>query len=43
MNDGFSYKTKRCPIRFDGEILTSEKGCPKLGEDNIAVVELATH
>lgn len=34
MTDGFTYKTTRCPIRFDGEIITSNKGCPKLAEDN---------
>jgi len=26
--------TTRCPIRFNGEILTSEKGAPKIGEHN---------
>lgn len=34
MTDGYHYETKRCPIRFNGKILTAEKGCPKLGEDN---------
>ena len=34
MTDGFQYETTRCPIRFDENILTSEKGSPKLGEDN---------
>jgi CoA:oxalate CoA-transferase len=34
MSDGFSYQTTRSPIRIDGELLTSPKGSPKLGEDN---------
>jgi crotonobetainyl-CoA:carnitine CoA-transferase CaiB-like acyl-CoA transferase len=34
MNDGYTYKTTRSPIRIDGELLTSTKGSPKLGEDN---------
>ena len=34
MNDGYTYKTTRSPIRIDGELLTSAKGSPKLGEDN---------
>ncbi|MEM1260483.1 MAG: CaiB/BaiF CoA-transferase family protein [Bacteroidota bacterium] len=32
MGEGFSYQTTRCPIRLDGEILTSTKGSPSLGE-----------
>ena len=32
MGDGFMYETTRCPIRIDGELLTSTKGSPKLGE-----------
>lgn len=32
MGDGFTYETTRCPIRIDGELLTSTKGSPKLGE-----------
>ena len=32
MGDGFSYDTTRCPIRIDGERLTSKKGSPALGE-----------
>jgi len=39
MTDGFSYKTTRCPIRIDGEILTSAKGSPKLGQDNEMITE----
>jgi len=34
MTDGYSYRTTRCPIRIDGEILTSPKASPKLGQDN---------
>lgn len=34
MADGYTYKTTRCPIRIDGELLTSQKGSPKLGQDN---------
>jgi CoA:oxalate CoA-transferase len=33
MSDGYQYETTRCPIRIDGELLTSGKGSPKLGED----------
>lgn len=31
-SDGFSYLTTRCPIKFDGENLTSTIGFPKIGE-----------
>lgn len=34
MSDGYTYNTTRCPIRIDGELLTSRKGSPKLGQDN---------
>ena len=34
MQDGYKYKTTRCPIRIDGELLTSSTGSPKLGQDN---------
>jgi CoA:oxalate CoA-transferase len=34
MSDGFKYRTTRCPVRIDGELLTSPKGSPKLGGDN---------
>ncbi|MXV15221.1 CaiB/BaiF CoA transferase family protein [Hufsiella ginkgonis] len=37
MSDGFTYRTTRCPIRIDGELMTSAKGSPKLGEDNSRV------
>jgi len=32
MSDGFKYQTTRCPIRFDGQNLTSPVGFPKMGE-----------
>ncbi|MGZ3757752.1 MAG: CaiB/BaiF CoA transferase family protein [Mucilaginibacter sp.] len=38
MNDGFTYRTTRSPIRIDGKILTSAKGSPKLGEDNQTIL-----
>ena len=38
MNDGFKYRTTRSPIRIDGELLTSAKGSPKLGEDNQQII-----
>lgn len=31
--EDISLKTTRCPIRIDGEILTSRKGAPRLGAD----------
>jgi CoA:oxalate CoA-transferase len=34
MSDGFKYRTTRSPIRMDGELFTSAKGSPKLGQDN---------
>jgi CoA:oxalate CoA-transferase len=39
MADGYAYKTTRCPIRIDGELLTSSKGSPKLGQDNDKIKE----
>lgn len=39
MTDGYSYKTTRCPIRIDGEILSSPKASPKLGQDNELITE----
>src|ERR1700761_1646937 len=39
MNDGYTYKTTRSPIRIDGELLTSPKGSPKLGEDNQKIID----
>ncbi len=38
MSDGFSFKTTRCPIRIDGNIIVSEKGTPGLGEHTHAIV-----
>lgn len=32
-NGTISLPTLRCPIRVDGDILTAEKGAPRLGED----------
>jgi len=39
MADGYQYQTTRCPIRIDGELLTSAKGSPKLGQDNHQIKE----
>ncbi|MFV8326678.1 CaiB/BaiF CoA transferase family protein [Flavobacterium sp. ZS1P14] len=39
MNDGYSYKTTRCPIKIDGEFFTSGKGSPKLGQDNEKILK----
>lgn len=39
MLDGYSYKTTRCPIRIDGELFVSDKGSPKLGQDNERILE----
>lgn len=39
MLDGYSYKTTRCPIKIDGEIFTSTKGSPKLGQDNERIIK----
>lgn len=39
MIDGYRYKTTRCPIRIDGELLTSTKGSPKLGQDNERIIK----
>ena len=38
MSDGFIYRTTRCPIRIDGELFTSAKASPKLGEDNVSII-----
>jgi crotonobetainyl-CoA:carnitine CoA-transferase CaiB-like acyl-CoA transferase len=32
MGDGFEYETTRCPIKIDGEYLTSSLGSPSIGE-----------
>ncbi|QNR86395.1 CoA transferase [Pedobacter riviphilus] len=39
MIDGYKYKTTRCPIRIDGELLTSAIGSPKLGQDNEKIIK----
>ena len=39
MLDGYSYETTRCPIKIDGEYLTSAKGSPKLGQDNEKIIK----
>ncbi|OUJ75765.1 CaiB/BaiF CoA transferase family protein [Hymenobacter crusticola] len=39
MTDGYQYQTTRCPVRIDGELLTSPKGSPKLGQDNEALLQ----
>ncbi|MEN2398958.1 CaiB/BaiF CoA-transferase family protein [Flavobacterium sp. MC2016-06] len=39
MTDGYQYKTTRCPIKIDGEYLTSSKGSPKLGQDNERIIK----
>lgn len=43
MTDGFTYRTTRSPIRIDGELLTSPKGSPKLGQDNEAILKQLHH
>lgn len=39
MIDGYKYETTRCPIRIDGELLTSAIGSPKLGQDNENIIK----
>lgn len=39
MLDGYTYKTTRCPIKIDGEYMTSGKGSPKLGQDNEKIIK----
>lgn len=39
MQDGYQYRTTRCPIRIDGEILTSGKGSPALGQDTAHILQ----
>ncbi|MFC5283553.1 CaiB/BaiF CoA transferase family protein [Pedobacter alpinus] len=39
MEDGYTYRTTRCPIKIDGEIFTSQKGSPKLGQDNEGILK----
>lgn len=38
MKDGYTFKTTRCPIEIDHEILFSGKGTPKLGEDTEQII-----
>lgn len=38
MQDGYRYRTTRCPIRIDGELMTSTKGSPALGQDNASIL-----
>jgi len=38
MSDGYTYSTTRSPITMDGELFTSTKGSPKLGEDNETII-----
>lgn len=42
MTDGYSYRTTRCPIKIDGELLISDKGSPKLGQDNENIIRELT-
>ncbi len=35
--NGLAITTTRCPIRIDGEIITSERGAPMLGEHNTEI------
>jgi CoA:oxalate CoA-transferase len=37
--EAISLPTLRCPIRVDGEILTAEKGAPRLGEDTSQIIQ----
>lgn len=39
MSDGYTFKTTRCPIEIDHQILFSKKGTPKLGEDKASILE----
>lgn len=39
MEDGYSYSTTRCPIKIDGELFTSSKGSPTLGQDNEQIIK----
>lgn len=43
MIDGYQYQTTRCPIRIDGELLTSSKGSPKLGQNNDDIIREFVH
>ncbi len=39
MKDGYAFKTTRCPIEIDRQILFAKKGTPKLGEDTKRIIE----
>lgn len=39
MSDGYTFRTTRCPIEIDHQILFSKKGTPKLGEDKESILE----
>ncbi|QJD94626.1 CoA transferase [Mucilaginibacter robiniae] len=39
MKDGYQYRTTRCPIRMDGELLTSDIGSPALGQDTQSILK----
>jgi CoA:oxalate CoA-transferase len=44
LSDGYKYRTTRSPITIDGELFTSPKGSPKLGEDNATITnQLINH
>jgi CoA:oxalate CoA-transferase len=36
-NNGTAMFTTRCPLRIDGQLFTSSKGSPRIGEDNPTV------
>lgn len=38
-NNGAALMTTRCPIRIDGQIYTSAKASPRIGEDNGMIME----
>ncbi|MCR8635626.1 CaiB/BaiF CoA transferase family protein [Paenibacillus radicis (ex Xue et al. 2023)] len=38
--NGSAMRTTRCPIRIDGEIFTSPKGSPTIGENNGTIISL---
>jgi CoA:oxalate CoA-transferase len=41
---GVEMRTTRCPIRIDGELLTSPRGAPRIGEHNAEILsELDQH
>lgn len=39
MASGATFRTLRCPIRIDGQLLVSEKGSPHVGEDNERILK----